>query len=307
MMFLPDKNSFAFWTSDLVYEGESIYNYLQVQEDEDSVILSTNVMMGVQSIYMKSGGLTGMYYDYALAAPLMAKTEPETQKVLILGLGTGTFANQCFTYFPGISVEGVEIDEKIADLAHTYFNLSEQTKVHVADGRSFLATAGKYDVIMVDAYQDITIPFQMSSTEFFSEVKNHLTEGGVMVVNMNMRSEKEDAINDYLCDTIASVFEQTMTVRVMGGTNTELFASDNPKMVPLLEERLQAMEEDSLRWQMERVVAGLEEKQGGDKILTDDKAPVEVLGMKVLDETIAKELAYYKDILKSGDWEKFFN
>ena len=49
---------------------------------------------------------------------------------------------------------------------------------------------------MVDAYQDITIPFQMSSTEFFTEVKNHLTEGGVMVVNMNMRSEKEDAINE---------------------------------------------------------------------------------------------------------------
>ena len=128
-----------------------------------------------------------------------------------------------------------------------------------------------------------------------------------MVVNMNMRSEKEDAINDYLCDTIASVFEQTMTARVRGGTNTELFASDNPGMVALLEERIQAMEEDSLRWQMERVVAGLEEKQGGDKILSDDKAPVEVLGMKVLDETIAKELAYYKDIIKSGEWEQFFN
>ena len=307
MMFLPNKNSFAFWTSNLVYEGESIYNYLQVQEDDESVILSTNVMMGVQSIYMKSGGLTGMYYDYALAAPLMAAEEPEQQKVLILGLGTGTFANQCFTYYPGISVEGVEIDEKIANLAHEYFNLSEKTKVHVADGRSFLATAGKYDVIMVDAYQDITIPFQMSSTEFFTEVKNHLTEGGVMVVNMNMRSENEDAINDYLCDTIASVFEKTMTVRVQGGTNTELFAGDNPEMVRILEERLQKMEEESLCRQMQRVVAGLEEKQGGDKILTDDKAPVEVLGMRVLDETIAKELSYYKDIIKSGDWEQFFN
>ncbi len=307
MMFLPDKNSFAFWTSNLVHEGESIYNYLQVQEDEDSVILSTNVMMGVQSIYMKSGGLTGMYYDYALAAPLMAKEEPKNQDVLILGLGTGTFANQCFAYFPGITVEGVEIDEKIADLAYEYFNLSEQTKVHVADGRSFLATAGEYDVIMVDAYQDITIPFQMSSVEFFTEVKNHLTEDGVMVVNMNMRSENEDAINDYLCDTIASVFEKTMTVRVKGGTNTELFASDNPDMVQILEERMQAMEDNSLHRQMEWVVAGLEEKQGGDKILTDDKAPVEVLGMKVLDETIAKELAYYKDIIKSGDWEQFFN
>ena len=34
-------------------------------------------------------------------------------------------------------------------------------------------------VIMVDAYQDITIPFQMSSVEFFTMVKDHLKDGGV--------------------------------------------------------------------------------------------------------------------------------
>ncbi len=41
---------------------------------------------------------------------------------------------------------------------------------------------------MVDAYQDITIPFQMSTIEFFTMVKQHLNDDGVMVVNMNMRS-----------------------------------------------------------------------------------------------------------------------
>ena len=45
------------------------------------------------------------------------------------------------------------------------------------DGRAYLNTIDeKYDVIMVDAYQDISIPFQMSSVEFFTLVKNHLTE-----------------------------------------------------------------------------------------------------------------------------------
>ena len=44
---------------------------------------------------------------------------------------------------------------------------------------------------MVDAYQDITIPFQMSSKEFFTIVKDHLNENGLMVVNMNMRGHGE--------------------------------------------------------------------------------------------------------------------
>ena len=39
------------------------------------------------------------------------------------------------------------------------------------DGRAYLtASQEQFDVIMVDAYQDITIPFQLSSVEFFTEV-----------------------------------------------------------------------------------------------------------------------------------------
>ena len=82
-----------------------------------------------------------------------------------------------------------------------------------------------YDVIMVDAYQDITIPFQMSSVEFFTMVKDHLKDGGVMVVNMNMHGNKEGDINQYLADTIANVFDNVYTVDVAGSTNRELFAS----------------------------------------------------------------------------------
>ena len=41
---------------------------------------------------------------------------------------------------------------------------------------------------------------------------------------------------------------------------------------------------------MQRVDDGLEAVEGGDYILTDDRAPVELLGMRVLDEIIAGEL-----------------
>ena len=60
----------------------------------------------------------------------------------------------------------MEIDEKIAALAGEYFDLPEHVEVTVADGRSWLDLRPQYDVILVDAYQDITIPFQMSSVEF---------------------------------------------------------------------------------------------------------------------------------------------
>ena len=141
------NNSFAFWEKDLTYEGESVYNYLQVYEDDERVGLSTNVLFGVQSILPKNGTLTGMYYDYALAAPLMAGSETHTGplSLLVLGMGTGTYANQCLRYFPGMEIEGVEIDGKITELAWRFFAMPDEVKVTEYDGRAFLQAFHTYN------------------------------------------------------------------------------------------------------------------------------------------------------------------
>ena len=247
----------------------------------------------------KDDSLTGMYYDYALAAPLMTKGSEKEKEVLILGMGTGTYARQCRKYFDGVSVEGVEIDAKITDLAHRYFELPKEVKVTTYDGRAYLqAVDKKYDVIMVDAYQDITIPFQMSSTEFFTMVREHLKEDGVMVVNMNMQSGEEGSINQYLTDTIASVFDTVYTVNVSGSTNRELFASMNNRIGEVLAENTGALSDEQLKAMMERVSENLEECGKGERILTDDKAPVELLGMRVIDQIIRDEIGYYRDIFR---------
>ena len=292
---------FAFWEKDLRYEGESVYNYLQVRENEENVILSTNVLFGVQSVYKKTPGLTGMYYDYALAAPLMAGAEQGGKDMLILGMGTGTFAVQTERYFPGNHITGVEIDQKITDLARAYFALPEEIPVTTYDGRAYLyGDKNTYDVIMVDAYQDITIPFQMSSVEFFTMVREHLNPGGVMVVNMNMHSEEPGNINEYLADTIASVFPAVATVDVPGTTNRELFAAmDKGVLAPkhLYEAEGEKGELETL---MDRVMDHLQPYEAGSRLLTDDKAPVELLGMSVIDGIISRELGYYQDLFREN-------
>lgn len=311
--FFGHSTSFAFWENDLTYEGESVYNYLQVKEDPYSVILSTNVLFGVQSIRIKSGELTGMYYDYAMAAPYMSgikeKAEAgENAEVLILGMGTGTYATQVLKYFDNVNVEGVEIDDKITDLAHKYFELPEKAKVTTYDGRAYLAAIDKkYDVIMVDAYQDITIPFQMSSTEFFNMVKEHLNPGGVMVVNMNMYSDdNESTINRYLADTISSVFDNVVTVKVQNSTNKELFATDNAEFMNRFAENSKREGDEKLREMMDIVEANCVPYDAGNNIMTDDKAPVELLGMRQIDSIIKDEVKYYKEIYKTQGLDGLF-
>ena len=308
------SGSFAFWQSDLTYEGESIYNYLQVAEDEKAVRLSTNVLFGVQSITMKDDSLTGMYYDYAMAAPVMvygsqdrdATAADEGLSMLILGMGTGTYGRQCSRYFDGTDIEGVEIDGKITELSYRYFDASRDVPVTTYDGRAYLQTAdGKYDVIMVDAYQDISIPFQMSSIEFFKEVYDHLNDDGVMVVNMNMRSDTEGNINEYLSDTIAAVFPSVATVDVRGYTNRELFAVKEGEVSARFDAGIDYIRkkgvstgstDEELIALMAAVRDGMQEYEGGQHIFTDDRAPVELLGMREIDGMIRDEVGYYRSV-----------
>ena len=256
-----------------------------------------------------------MYYDYAMAAPYMAGIYEEGTggdsdsadpfEILILGNGTGTYATQCDKYFSHASrplkIEGVEIDQKITDLAEEYFAMPEDIDVYTYDGRAYLnAVDKKYDVIMVDAYQDITIPFQMSSVEFFTMVRDHLKEGGVMVVNMNMRSDKKGSINEYLSDTIASVFDQVMTVDVEGGTNRELLATNRKDGFAVMRSGIAAETNMDLKAMMWDVAGELVPYEGGGLVLTDDKAPVELLSMSAIDDLIGEETDYYRNVYEEG-------
>ena len=198
-----------------------------------------------------------------------------------------------------MEITGVEIDDKITALSHRYFDAPEEAQVLTYDGRAFLAgDSGTYDVIMVDAYQDITIPFQMSSVEFFRAVRDHLAEGGVLVVNMNMKTAAEDGICAYLTDTIADVFPYLRTVDVPGSTNRELFAACDDVFGEAFSKNISQMADPALRDLMAKTAERLCVPESGGRILTDDRAPVELLGMRAIDDIIKEELVYYKEIFR---------
>jgi len=305
LMAIPFNDSYAFWKSNIVYEGESLYNYLQVSETKDSVILSTNVAFGVQSIYKKNSSMTGLYYDYALMAPFFIKDMDFSKKMdcLILGLGTGTYAKQLKRFFPNTNTDGVEIDQKIVDLSKKYFELKDnEVNINVNDGRTFLMTSGdkKYDLIMVDAYHDITIPFHMSTQEFFKTVKEHLNPGGAIVVNINIRSEKNTEINNYLTQTIKSVMKKVYTCKIKNSTNTIVFASDDENsLTGFLNSSNKIANDHPFKGVSEYVKNNLEEENESYLIFTDDHAPVELLGQKVLDDIVGNELESFKSELTS--------
>ncbi len=302
LIFLPISNSYAFWKNCLV-EDESLYNYLQVSEDDRAVYLSTNVAFGVQSVYRKDNKLSGLYYDYALMAPQFIKdfSADKNLDLLILGNGTGTYAKQSKIYYGKVRTDAVEIDSKIVELSRKYFGATQdEATVYTTDGRTFLSDENcrQYDVIMVDAYHDITIPFHMTTREFFTKASQHLKPGGVIVLNINMKSKGDNPINQYLSQTVKSVMSRVYTCDIDGTTNLLLFASNDTDMLNNFIANTQKLgEAEPLKGVSNYVGKNLKEITLSKLVFTDDLAPVEVLGQSLLNDIVKDELEGFKDLI----------
>ena len=90
------------------------------------------------------------------------------------------------------------------------------------------------------------------------------------------------------------------TVDVSGSTNMELFASCNREMIAKLGEQITLEENEALSAMIKNVSGNLTAYEAGNRILTDDCAPVELLGMRMIDDLIREEVEYYREIYKKG-------
>ena len=273
----------------LIYEKESAYNYIQVVQDGSRTDLILNEGQAIHSIYDSQNLLTGGPWDYMTIAgsfrPAQA-TEPRPKSVAILGLAGGTAARQYTAIFGGdVQITGVEIDPDILDVAHRYFHLDEPN-VHpvVADARYWLDTqAGKYDVIVLDAYRQPYIPFHLTTREFFSEVRDHLNPGGVAVVNAG-RTATDYRLVSAIASTMAAVYPSIFLVDDPDFANTLVYASTQPTTISDVEHNLGLMQEPAAQTIATSAMGEgrLRVSPYHGQVFTDDLAPVE----RLIDEII---------------------
>ena len=120
------------------------------------------------------------YYAFSVGSKL-----PEKSNALMLGLGGGTMAN-FFQNDLGFTVDAVELDQRIGEVARQYFALSGNVNVIVDDARHYLEqTQKKYDLILFDVYRGEAPPPHVFTVESLGKTKSLLKEDGLIVVNFN--------------------------------------------------------------------------------------------------------------------------
>jgi spermidine synthase len=275
----------------LIYYRESLYNYIQVVRQNDGArLLVLNEGQAIHSIYRPDQILTGWYWDYFITAPYFnpAPEAGKVQRVAIIGLAGGTIARQFTAAYGSVPIDGVEIDPAIVDVGRRYFGMTEPNlHVYEADGRPFMrTTAQHYDVVAIDAFQQPYIPFQLTTVEFFQEVRAHLSANGVVCMNAG-HTRTDFRLIQALVNTLSEVFPSVYAFNVPGTFNTEIMATARPTTLATFTANLQALAPDSLVGQVASEVlpvARVAYAQRGGLVFTDDRAPVEqVIDQLLLD------------------------
>lgn len=208
-------------------EGETLYQYYAVSDASDRLLLQYNEGLGTQSLYMKTGVLTGNYYDYVALAPSL---RPGSTSAVVLGLAGGTLTRQLTTYYPDLQVTGVEIDPEIITVAQRWFDLATQpVTVVVDDGRNFMHTTNDhYDLVFIDVFaNEYYIPWHMTTVEFFETVTAHQPQDGVMAMNIGSNGETSQLFQAMLT-TLQQVYPYVYTVPVPDSLNYAVFAARVP-------------------------------------------------------------------------------
>lgn len=110
----------------------------------------------------------------------------QPKSILIIGGGAFTFPTALFNHFPDLEIDVVEIDPILPAIARDYFNLPIDNRMNVitGDGREFVTNTNKsYDVIILDAFSDYTIPYHLITVEAAKQYAHRLNHNGIMAIN----------------------------------------------------------------------------------------------------------------------------
>jgi predicted membrane-bound spermidine synthase len=274
----------------LIYERESLYNYIQVTQLPDGTRqLILNEGQAIHSIYYpdRNKVLTGWYWDYFLAAPYFNRdfTPQKVKRIAIIGLAGGTIARQFTHVYGPIPIDGVEIDPAIVEAGRQYFAMNEPNlNVHVQDGRTFLATTQEtYDVIVIDAFQQPYIPFQLTTREFFTQIRDHLSPTGVVALNTAHTSTDFRLVQAFV-NTMSQVFPDVYTFNVPNTFNTEIMATMQPTDLQTFRSNLARVDSSTIMGQVAQEVLPVAEQghPDGGIVFTDDRAPIEQITDQLL-------------------------
>ncbi|MCI0747973.1 MAG: fused MFS/spermidine synthase [Verrucomicrobia subdivision 3 bacterium] len=217
-----------------VFETTSAYHNIIVYDQDGIRVLSFDGSMETKmSLRYPLRG----HFEYTEFFHVPWIWNNQMTNILMIGLGGGSTQRSYSHYYPYLTVETVEIDPMVVQVASNYFHFKEspRQKVHVSDGRVFLRRTEKiYGAILMDAYVEnrygSSIPYHLATKEFFELAARHLPTNGVLCYNIigTMDGWKADLVGA-IYTTLKTVFPQVYFFPARESRNVVVVATRSPE------------------------------------------------------------------------------
>ena len=269
-------------------ERDSPYHRLFVTEEGSYRYLRADNVWHTRMDLKDPHGRGLPYTDYVDLAFLL---NPKIRDVLVIGLGGGTVPKRFVRDYPGVHVDVAEIDPDVIKIAARYFDVHPGPRLSIqeSDGRIFLRRSkARYDLIFLDAYYADTVPFFLTTREFFQIVRAHLRPGGVFANNVlgqasGPRSKFVRSVYRTMRETFPQVYPFKVAESDASFANFEIFAVNSDQVVGIATIRERAAEMQGAAIKDAQLTARVRNYVSGSiptkdvPTLTDDYAPVDAL------------------------------
>lgn len=169
---------------DTAYSRVWIYDWLDPKTNRLAKVMGIN-NENHSSMFLDGDDLTNEYTKYY---NLAAHFNKNLKKTLMFGGAGYSYPKYFLQNYPEASMDVVEIDPGVTELARQYFKLKDDPRLTIydEDGRVFLnKTTLKYDAIFGDAFTShYSVPYQLTTQEAVQKNYDVLNDNGVVVLNI---------------------------------------------------------------------------------------------------------------------------
>jgi spermidine synthase len=187
--FKPPSDSSAYFFT------ESNYYTIKLKRDNrngEESPLETLVLDHLIHSYTDLSDPSYLEYEYERIYEEVVRWQAQNRKslnALFLGGGGYTLPRLIDARYPRAEIDVVEIDPEVTRVGLKYLGISETKHVRSfnQDARWFVMNGreeGKYDFVFGDAFNDLSIPYHLTTKEFTLQLKRLMKPDGLLMANV---------------------------------------------------------------------------------------------------------------------------
>lgn len=274
----------------IIFCQDSGVHYVAVRKDKSQIKLSLVEKVNLHTDLLQSvldlNNPLHLVSEYTQAMLLGLVWQNQPQRIYIAGFGGGRIPLVLHHYLPETVIECADVDPIAIEAATQCFGvkLDDRLAVAIQDGREYLEQQNpdiQYDIIMTDVFfGNGYFPHRLATTEFYQLCQKHLSNAGVVLVNLLQRdefyAEKVKTFQSAFSHVYLCPWKDINSVLI--GTNSPILEKreivDRAKNLQNLHQFSFSLIDRAIDLKLGRELAESIPNLDQAKILTDDEPPV---------------------------------